>query len=82
MNPPGDEVAVPLTEDEALVIFEVLSRWQKAADSFAMEVALADRGEWWAMNNLLCALEPRVNPFGSDYSERVAAAKAALLPEE
>ena len=47
-----------------------------------MSIQLADRGEWWAMNNLLCSLEPVVNPFGTDYGERLAAAKVSVTPTE
>jgi hypothetical protein len=47
-----------------------------------MSIQFADAGEWWAMNNLLCALEPLVNAFGSDYGERLAAAKKSLTPDD
>ena len=78
----SEDARVGLTQDEALVVFELLSRWQDAKEAEPMTIELADRGEWWAMNNLLCALEPLVNPFGSDYSERLAAAKAEVTPAE
>jgi hypothetical protein len=77
-----DDARIPLTEEEALVVFELLSRWQEAKESTPMTIELADRGEWWAMNNLLCALEPIVDPFGSDYGDRLAAAKLAVAPAD
>jgi hypothetical protein len=79
---PDDNPCVPLTDEEALVVFELLSRWQDGKEAEPMTIELADRGEWWAMNSLLCALEPLVNPFGSDYSVRLAAAKASVTPTE
>ena len=47
----SEDARVGLTQDEALVVFELLSRWQDAKEAEPMTIELADRGEWWAMNN-------------------------------
>jgi hypothetical protein len=71
---PDDGVSLTLTRAEALVVFEVLQRWQ-SSDSTP-----GDAAEQRALWNLNAVLEKTlVEPFHSDYAEHVEAAKAHLL---
>lgn len=73
------EVSVSLTGDEALVLFEMLHRWEdeervSAPRNEAEEVAL------W---NLSAALEKVLRePFSSEYARLVSEAQARLTPTE
>lgn len=70
-----DGVSVGLTRDEALVLFELLHRWE---DAGAVDPDLLV-GEQTALWNLSAALERvLVEPFDSTYGEVVAEARTRL----
>lgn len=70
----GDPVRLELTADEALVLFEFLSRY---SDSDSL--SLVDQAEQRALWNLCCLLESRlVEPFCPDYAALVTAARDRL----
>jgi hypothetical protein len=72
-------VTLELTADEALVLFEWLSR-SSPSDRPAR---YADRAEQIALGNLLCQLERvLVVPFDPDYDALVQAARTALRGKE
>jgi hypothetical protein len=67
--------SVMLDADEALVLFEFLSRWSN--DGKPLEVA--DAGEATALDAILAQLEKQlVDPFRADYAERLQKARAEL----
>lgn len=69
------DVTVSLTSDEALVLFELLHRWE---DAERIDSALLD-GEQTALWNLSAKLElVLVVPFDASYGELVEAARARL----
>jgi hypothetical protein len=71
MNEP---VPIELTGDEALVLFELLSRFSDT-NTFAIE----DQAEARALWNLLCLLQKRlVAPFRPDYREILSQARDRL----
>lgn len=70
----GDSVRLELTADEALVLFEFLSRY---SDSNIL--AIEDQAEQRALWNLLCLLEKQlVEPFRPDYSQLLQQARDRL----
>jgi hypothetical protein len=73
------EVTIPLTSDEALVLFELLNRWEDVGRVSAPQ----HKGEQVALWNLSAALERELQePFGSEYGDLVAAARDRLTPPE
>ncbi len=63
---------VHLSDDEALVLFELLSSGKLAQ--------AADTAERHALGVVLASLEKQlVAPFASDYSEQLSAAKSSLV---
>lgn len=69
------EVTLNLTPDEALVLFELLHRWE---DRDAIDPVLLP-GEQVALWNLSCALERvLVEPFESAYAEKLTEARQRL----
>lgn len=72
-------MTVALTKDEALVVFELLSRWQD--EDRVSEPR--NEGEHVALWNLCAVLENElVEPFDPRYSKLVAEAAARLTPED
>ena len=72
-------VTVELPRDEALVLFELLHRWE---DENAVGGPL-ERGEQVALCALSGLLERElVEPFRENYGELVEAARARLDPED
>jgi len=70
--------ALDLDDDEALVIFEFLSRYQESG-----QLTVAHPGEDRALANLLCLLEKQlVAPFGPDYDRALAEARQRLSAPE
>lgn len=70
----GDLVRLELTADEALVLFEFLSRYAES-DS----LSIVDQAEQRALWNLQCLFERQmIEPSGSDYSASLAAARERL----
>ena len=71
------ELSLSLTRDEALVLFEILSRYAESSDEDA--VAIADPAERQAIWNLLACLEKELHePFLPIYSDFLATAKSKL----
>lgn len=74
-----DDVTVTLTRDEALVLFELLHRWE---DDDTVD-GLIEPGEDVALWALSCTLETLlIEPFRPDYLELVAAARTRLRGED
>ena len=74
-----DDIALKLSHDEALVLFEWLSQFNKRDD-----LAFADQAEQRVLWDVEAMLEAvLVEPFGGDYDERLAGARARVRdPEE
>ncbi len=69
-----ETVAVHLSKDEALVLFDLLSRFG-AEERFEVKDGAEERALW----NLLALLERElVEPFTTDYAETLERAKARL----
>ncbi len=70
----GQKVRIELTGDEALVLFELLSRY---SDSEAL--AIEDQAEQRVLWNLLCELEKvLVEPLRPEYAELLRRARERL----
>ena len=70
----SDEIALTLTRDEALVLFEFVSRF-----SDTDELSIIDQAEERALWNLTCVLEKVLSePFGADYKEVIRQAQERL----
>jgi len=68
---------IEIEPDEALVLFELLSRY---SDGDMKEVRVAFPGERTALMSLLCYLEKQlVEPFKPDYLQLVSQARARLV---
>jgi hypothetical protein len=69
------EVAVTLTSDEALVLFELLHRW---GDSGEIDTVLmpGEQTALWALSGRLESI--LVEPFEGNYRERVSYARQRL----
>ena len=74
------DVDLSLTEAECLVLLEFLStRIDSAKVGSKFDFSNPDFAEKVALNNLLCALEPKVDVvFSDNYSELLEAAKKEL----
>jgi hypothetical protein len=69
------EVTIGLSKDEALVIFDLLHRWEGAN---TIDPVLLP-GEQAALWNLSCALERVLTePFGREYGQLISDARARL----
>lgn len=72
-----EEVAINLTKDEALVLFEFLSRF-----SDEDRLSIEDQAEQRALWNLTCILEKVLaEPFSEDWSNIIFAARERLRDE-
>jgi hypothetical protein len=70
----GEPVTIELTGDEALVLFEFLSRFSDT-DTLSLE----DQAEARALWNLLCLLQKQlVEPFRPNYQELLRQARDRL----
>jgi hypothetical protein len=76
----SDELAIVVTKDEALVLFEILSRYGERAPGHSDKtLTVLDSAERQALWNLLCCIERElVAPFAPDYAALLAGAKAKL----
>lgn len=73
------DVTISLTGDEALVLFDLLHRWEDLEQVTAPE----HRAEQVALWNLSAMLERvLVEPFNPDYAILVSEARARLTPAE
>jgi hypothetical protein len=72
-----------LTRSEAIVLFDWLAREIGERQAANITSALVHVSEFWALNALHGALEKTLaEPFGPAWRARLAAARAALTPEE
>jgi hypothetical protein len=72
-------VKIELKHNEALVIFEFLSRFNETG-----KLEIIDAGESQALNNLLCYIEQQSEdpaPFQKNYHDLVKKARASLRYE-
>ena len=77
MTSPTPTVALKLTESEAIVLFEFLSRF---SDRERLEVE--DSAETKVLRNLLCLLEKELTaPLKADYQVILAKARSELRDE-
>lgn len=68
------KIQISLTADEALILFEFLSRFEESN-----ELAIVDQAEKWALSNLLGPLQKQlVSPFQEDYVEKLRQARNRL----
>lgn len=73
-----ENVQIEITNDEALVLFELLARYSETG---TLEVV--DKAEKRALWNLCCVLEKiLIEPFYSDYLELIKAARDRLRDED
>lgn len=71
---------VRLTQDEVLVLFDLVHRWQDGPRPDA--VPIAHPGESEALHRLAAALAPEVDEvYGAHYAEHVDRARAALAEQ-
>jgi hypothetical protein len=76
-----DKIAIGLSPDEALVLFEWLSRTEELSNDFRDLVE--DQAEQRALWNLTALLERELRePFSPAYNELVANARARLRDED
>jgi len=74
------EVHIALSHDEALVLFDLLSRWIEEKEAAPIKPLVEHEGELWSLNSLLCLLQRDLGePFSSDYGKLVGAARARLV---
>jgi hypothetical protein len=73
------DVSISLTADEALVLFDILHRWEDDDRVSAPQHASEQVALW----NLSALLERELRePFDPDYADQVAAARARLNPTD
>ena len=76
---PQEDVSVSLTGDEALVLFDLLHRWEDAEQVGTPQ----DKAEQVAVWNLSAALEKvLIEPFNPDYARLVSESRERLAPTE
>jgi hypothetical protein len=69
-------MVVRLQREEALVLFDLLSRWLTDERGHAVCEYVEDDAELWALNGLLCSLETTlVEPFQHDYGDLISRAR-------
>ncbi len=74
----NSEVHITLTADEALVLFEFLSRY-----SDSDQLNIVDQAEQRALWNLCCIFEKKsVASFDLEYAQALSEARARLCDEE
>ena len=72
-----DNILIPLTADEAVVLFEFLQRF-----SSTDELTIEDQSEQRALWNLCCLFEKHLSvPFEASYTETLRAARNRLRDE-
>jgi hypothetical protein len=75
----ASDVTISLTSDEALVLFDLLHRWEDA-DSVTAPEHQAEQVALWSLSALL-ERELR-EPFDSRYGDLVAEARGRLAPSD
>ncbi len=74
-----DDVSISLTGDEALVLFDLLHRWENDDQVSAPQ----HKAEQVALWNLSAVLERSLHePFEPRYADLVSAARGRLTPSE
>ena len=74
-----NDVSLALSGDEALVLFDLLSRWIDDEKGTSIRTHIHDDAELWALNNVLVTLERMlVTPFSSEYRQRLGEARERL----
>lgn len=81
--PDLEDVAVRLNSDEAIVLFELLSRWSNAkGGATPSSECFESTAECAVLNSILAELERQlVAPFESNYEDTVRDARTRLAPE-
>ena len=74
-----DEVTIILTRDEAIVLFEFLSRYSEVPHELRIGDQAEQRVLWDMQANLESTLHEPIN--NSNYEQRVARARAAVRDE-
>ncbi len=80
---PAENITIGLDADEALVLFELLSRWSDDAGrgDTPSAACFESPAECAVLNTLCCLLERRLAaPFSADYSAMLAAARERFQP--
>ena len=76
-----NKIKITLTKSEALVLFDMLSRYNDSEIDRSLTVL--DSAERQALWNLCCCFEKKlVEPFSKKYDELLAAAKEYLTYED
>jgi hypothetical protein len=73
-----DSVAIRLSADEALVLYDLLHRWEDQG-VVGGPLEPGEQESLWAVSALL--ERQLVEPFAEDYDVRVQAARRRLLPD-
>lgn len=74
----SNHVVLDLTRDEALVVFDCLSRWDDAQLDLDV-LPFVDHAERWLFWSLVTGFESiLVEPFQADYGELIERARAAI----
>jgi len=72
-------IRLDVSADAALVIFDLLSRWEEAGTPGPA----LDLAEWTALSELLAVLERSLSePFLADYRELVEAARVRISQQD
>ena len=75
----GQSLSFTLTADEALVLFDFLSRITDDEKTAGLRRLIEDDAEIWALNNILCQLEHTVAvSFAGDYRTLVSVARSRV----
>ena len=70
---------ISLTSDEALVLFELLSRTLDSEKAAGLRTLVEDDSEIWALNAVLIELERSVSVlFAADYKTHLSAARSRV----
>jgi hypothetical protein len=79
-DPKTDTAKIKLSADEALVLFELLSRWSDSSDAPTPDATCFEStAEGAVLNMVLCDLEKQlVAPFRQEYEELLSAARTRL----
>jgi hypothetical protein len=79
-DPKTDTAKIKLSADEALVLFELLSRWSDSSDAPTPDATCFEStAEGAVLNMVLCDLEKQlVAPFRQEYEELLNAARSRL----
>ncbi|WP_066593824.1 hypothetical protein [Sphingomonas pruni] len=80
----GVEATLRLTPDEAIVLFDLLTRWsaETGAGDTPASSCFESTAEGAVLNGLLCDLEKQlVAPFTADYARIVEAARGRLASQ-